>query len=106
MTGDITVAILACAGVTIAVRTLPLVFLSGITLPAIVRDWLGFIPAAVMASIVAMDLVERWQLNSVDGSIALVATSASIMTGLLIRSLFATISIGVAFYLVLHTVFT
>lgn len=102
MNADMTLTIIACAVVTVSMRALPLIFLSGINLPAILRDWLGFIPVAIMSSIVAMDLVGRWHISLAGGAIATVSVLASIIVGSLTRSLFATVCMGVVSYLALH----
>lgn len=103
MSTDTALIIAGCAGVTVSARALPLIFLSGIELPAILRNWLSFVPMAIMTAIVAADLLGRWHANLVSGEIAVTAAAAAVVIGILTRSLFATVCAGVLFYLALHS---
>jgi branched-subunit amino acid transport protein len=53
MSGSLYLAIGLSAVVTIILRAFPVLLLSRFAMPQVVRDWLGFVPASIMAAIVA-----------------------------------------------------
>ncbi len=59
MTGSLYLAIGLSAAVTIILRAFPVLLLSRFAMPQVVRDWLGFVPAAIMAAIVAAELIHK-----------------------------------------------
>lgn len=56
MEKTVLVVIIGAALINYLPRMLPLVFLSKINMPGVVSDWLGFIPAAVLAALVAPEI--------------------------------------------------
>ncbi|WP_168879384.1 AzlD domain-containing protein [Rhizobium sp. P28RR-XV] len=103
MTSSLYFAITLSAVVTIALRSLPVLLLSRFAMPQIVRDWLGFVPAAIMAAIVAAELIHKPELTPSGISISLVAAVAASVTGAVSRSLFLTVIAGVAAFLMVRT---
>ncbi len=96
---EILALILACAAVTIVPRVLPLVLLSRITLPAWALAWLGYVPVAVLAALLALEVLV------VDGKPALSAANPALLAILptlavaaVTRSLIATAMAGVGLY--------
>ncbi|MFD2250512.1 branched-subunit amino acid transport protein [Pseudochelatococcus lubricantis] len=102
MNGEILSTIAVCAALTLLVRALPIVFLSRMRMPAVLLDWLGFVPSAIMAALVTAEVVGRPAMTPSGISISLVATIVAAAAGAVSRSLFATIVAGVAAFLVLQ----
>ncbi len=90
--------VLACALVTALPRVLPLVLLSRFGLPAWLRDWLGFVPVAVLAALTAIEVLMPGGkgLAFHAPSIAGIAAAFAVAAGT--RSLLATVAAGVAVY--------
>lgn len=96
---EILALILACAAVTALPRVLPLVVLSKIALPRWLVTWLAYVPVAVLAALLAIEVL------MVDGNPALSAVNPSLLAiapalavAGLTRSLIATVLAGVAVY--------
>ena len=94
---EILALILACAAVTAVPRVLPFVLLSKIELPRWLLAWLAYVPVAVLAALLAIEVL------MVDGKPAVSAANPSLMAILpalavagLTRSLIATVLVGVA----------
>jgi branched-subunit amino acid transport protein len=83
--------VLACALVTAVPRVLPLVALSRIQLPTWLLDWLRYVPVAVLAALLAIELLSA-------GAVGVPAITAAFAVALLTRSLFGTACAGVAVY--------
>ncbi|MCS3430293.1 AzlD domain-containing protein [Klebsiella sp. BIGb0407] len=94
MERNILLAILISALVTALMRTVPILLLSRFRLAPGLQQWLGFIPAAMMAAIVTAELLGKPALTSGGLSISLLAAIAAILAGIITRSLFATIIVG------------
>lgn len=78
-------------------RVLPMTLLAGRPLPEAARVWLGFVPAAILAALVAPEIF------LVDGKLALgtdniflLAALPSIFVAWKTKSLFATLAVGMA----------
>ncbi len=100
MSGSLYLAIGLSAVVTIILRAFPVLLLSRFVMPQIVRDWLGFVPASIMAAIVAAELIHKPELTGSGISISLVAALAATLTGVVSRSLFLTVIVGVVAFLI------
>lgn len=95
--------ILACAAVTVVPRVLPLVLLAKIELPRWLRAWLAYVPVAVLAALLAIEVLV------VDGKPALSTANPSLLAivpalavAAFTRSLIGTVIAGVgAFWLLL-----
>lgn len=94
MERNILLAILLSALVTALMRVVPILLLSRFRLASGLQQWLGFIPAAMMAAIVSAELLGKPVLTSEGLSISLLAAVAAIGIGIVTRSLFATIIVG------------
>lgn len=99
MTGSIYLTIALATVVTVALRATPIIMLSRFTLPTLVRDWLGYIPAAIMAAIIAAELIHRPAMTPSGISVSLLAAIASCAVGLVSRSLFLTVIAGIVAFL-------
>lgn len=96
--------ILLCTLVTWLPRLLPLYVFSR-DLPSWLKDWLNFIPAAVMAALVAPDVFlygGSFNPNPLDNLFLLAALAATVF-GLIVRNFFATIVFAMAFVAVIRS---
>ena len=89
--------VLACAAVTAVPRVLPLLVLARLRLPQWLLDWLGYVPVAVLAALLALEV-------SVTGIAGLLATVVALGVAWVTRSLLGTMLAGVAIYWVLLSV--
>ncbi len=80
--------VLACAFVTAVPRVLPLVALSRMELPGWLRDWLRHVPVAVLAALLAIELLSA-------GAPGLPAIGAAFAAAFLTRSLLGAALAGV-----------
>ncbi|NWK87582.1 Predicted membrane protein [Raoultella terrigena] len=94
MERNIILAILASALVTALMRTVPVLLLSRFRLAPVIQQWLSFIPSAIMAAIIAAELLGKPALSGSGISISLLAAAAAMVAGVLTRSLFATVIAG------------
>lgn len=83
--------VLACALVTAVPRVLPLLVLSRLQLPQWLLDWLRFVPVAVLASLLSLELLST-------GTAGLVGITAALVVAAATRSLLGTVLAGVAVY--------
>jgi branched-subunit amino acid transport protein len=86
--------VLACAAVTAIPRVLPLVALSRMELPGWLLGWLRYVPVAVLAALLAIELRSA-------GAAGLPAIAAAFAVAFVTRSLLGTACAGVAVYWVL-----
>ncbi len=96
---EILALILACAAVTAVPRVLPLVLLSKFELPGWLLAWLGFVPVAVLAALLAIEvlMVEgRPAISS--GNPSLLAIVPALAVAGFTRSLIGTVIAGVGAY--------
>ena len=83
--------VLACALVTAVPRVLPLLVLSRLNLPAWLLDWLRYVPVAVLASLLSLEVYNK-------GTAGLLATIVALAVAAATRSLLGTVLAGVAVY--------
>ncbi|CCG40870.1 AzlD domain-containing protein [Magnetospirillum molischianum] len=96
MASSFSLNLLLCVGVTVSLRILPIVLLSHLTFPVAVREWLNFVPAAIMAALIVSELLMHPAFTEAGWSLSLLATLASFIVGIVTRSLFMTVFAGVA----------
>ena len=93
--------ILACAAVTVVPKVLPLVLLARIQLPRWLLAWLAYVPVAVLAALLAIEVLVvdgRPALSAANPS--LLAIAPALVVAALTRSLIGTVIAGVgAFWL-------
>lgn len=97
--GNVYVAIALAAVVSLLLRALPIVLLSRLKMPQVLRDWLAFIPAAIMAAMVAAELTLKPEWTPSGLSVSLMAALVATLCGALTRSLFVTVISGVLAFL-------
>jgi branched-subunit amino acid transport protein len=92
---EILALVLGCALVTALPRVLPLVALSRLQLPPWLADWLRYVPIAVLAALLAIELPSA-------GAAGLPAILAAFAVAAATRSLLGTVIAGVAIYWLLN----
>lgn len=92
-------AIAVAAVVTGLIRIVPIMTLSHRPFPAIFRCWLNFVPAAVLSAIIAVEILNKPQTTSFGVSVAFLSALATVITGMLTKSLFATVIASILAYL-------
>ena len=99
---EILALILACAAVTAVPRVLPLVLLAKIELPRWLLAWLAYVPVAVLAALLAIEvLVVEGKPGVSAANPALAAIIPALAVAGFTRSLIATVVVGVAAYALL-----
>lgn len=99
---EILALILACAAVTAVPRVLPLVLLAKIELPRWLLAWLAYVPVAVLAALLAIEvLLVEGKPSMSSANPALLAILPALAVAGLTRSLIGTVIAGVAAYWVL-----
>jgi len=83
--------VLACALVTAVPRVLPLLVLSRLQLPQWLLDWLRYVPVAVLASLLSLEVATGGTAGLLRAGVALAVAAVS-------RSLLGTVLAGVAVY--------
>ena len=97
MEDAILMVILGTAVLNYFPRMLPMVFLSRARVPEILSEWLGFIPAAVLAALVAPEIFMAESHISLSlGNKALLAALPTFLAAVLTKSLAVTLVTGVA----------
>ena len=92
---EILALVLGCALVTAVPRVLPLVALSRLQLPPWLADWLRYVPIAVLAALLAIELPSA-------GAAGLPAIMVAFAVAAATRSLPGTVIAGVALYWLLN----
>ncbi|WPH23073.1 AzlD domain-containing protein [Variovorax paradoxus] len=87
---------------TILLRSLPIMLLSRLRMNSTAQEWLGFIPAAIMAAIITAELIHKPVLTPSGISVSVVAAGVAAVSGIVSRSLFVTVMAGVVAFLVLQ----
>ncbi len=93
------IALLVSALVTLLLRVLPILLMSRIRLGLTARNWLSFIPASIMAAMVAAELILKPEWSSSGWSISALAAAVATVSGLVSRSLFVTVLAGVGAFM-------
>ncbi len=96
---EILALILACAAVTAVPRVLPLLLLSRIRLPAWLLDWLSYVPVAVLAALLAIEVsMNDGKPDFSPANPALLAIVPALAVAGFTRSLIGTVVAGVGLY--------
>lgn len=97
--------ILGMAVVTYLPRLLPSWLLSSRRLGPAVEQWLGFVPAAVMAALLAPGLLmTEGSLDVSAGNVFLLAAAPTFLTAMKTRSFFGTVAVGMGLVALLRLV--
>lgn len=106
MTEPLYGAIAAASIVTILIRVLPVILLANRSLPAIVRNWLIFIPPAIFSAIIVNTVLQSPEESIGGVSIALLTTIITFLVGFFFRNLFVIISTSIVAYFFLEQINT
>ncbi|MHB1134452.1 MAG: AzlD domain-containing protein [Chloroflexota bacterium] len=94
--GAVLLVILGAGLVTVVPRVLPLVVLSRVALPAWLIRWLGYMPIAVLAALLAQAvLVPDGALALSPDNLSLLAVLPTLLVAIMTRSLLGTVLCGV-----------
>jgi len=99
---NLALAIIGAALVTALIRLVPVLYLSGRNFPILLRDFLSFVPVAVLSSIVTAEITAHEQTTIFNLPLALTASLCALLVGLLLRSLFATVIASILAFLLLQ----
>ena len=92
--------------VTFIPRVVPLVLLSKMEIPKWGIDWLKHVPVAVMAALLAQELLLSEQVFSIkDNALNLAAALPAFLVAIFTRSLLGTVMIGVLSLMILRFFF-
>ncbi|MDM5359010.1 branched-subunit amino acid transport protein [Peribacillus sp. B2I2] len=106
ISGYILIVILGTSIVTFIPRVVPLMLLSKMQIPEWGIDWLKHVPVAVMAALLAQELLLSEQVFSIrDNALNLAAAFPAFLVAIFTRSLLGTVMIGVLSLMILRFFF-
>ena len=101
----ILIIIIGCALVTFVPRVLPLMILSQLELPTWLIRWLKNVPVAVMAALLAQELLlSNNQFSIMDNGLKILAAIPAFIIAILTKSLLGTVMAGVITMMILRLV--
>ena len=101
----ILIIIIGCAIVTFIPRVLPLMILSQMELPKWLIRWLKNVPVAVMAALLAQELLlSNNQFSLMDNVLKIVAAIPTFIIAILTKSLLGTVLVGVITMMIVRMV--
>ncbi|WHY54388.1 AzlD domain-containing protein [Peribacillus simplex] len=106
ISGYILAVIVGISIVTFIPRVVPLVLLSKMEIPKWGIDWLKHVPVAVMAALLAQELLLSEQVFSIkDNALNLTAALPAFLVAIFTKSLLGTVLIGVLSLMILRFFF-
>jgi branched-subunit amino acid transport protein len=100
------IIIIGCALVTFVPRVLPLMLLSQLELPKWAIRWLKHVPVAVMAALLAQDLLLSENEISLSANILkLLAAIPAFAIAIFTKSLLGTVVVGVIFMMIFRFIY-
>ncbi|MDM5222732.1 AzlD domain-containing protein [Peribacillus sp. NJ11] len=106
ISGYILIVILGTSIVTFIPRVVPLMLLSKMQIPEWGINWLKHVPVAVMAALLAQELLLSEQVFSIrDNALNLAAALPAFLVAIFTRSLLGTVMIGVHSLMILRFFF-
>ncbi|MFZ0446017.1 MAG: AzlD domain-containing protein [Bacillus sp. (in: firmicutes)] len=101
----ILIIIIGCALVTFVPRVLPLMILSQLELPTWLIRWLKNVPVAVMAALLAQELLlSNNQFSIMDNGLKILAAIPAFIIAILTKSLLGTVMVGVIVMMILRLI--
>lgn len=101
----ILIIIIGCALVTFVPRVLPLMILSQLELPTWLIRWLKNVPVAVMAALLAQELLlSNNQFSIIDNGLKILAAIPAFIIAILTKSLLGTVMAGVITMMILRLI--
>lgn len=89
--------------VTILLKTVPISVLKGNSIPKIVRQWLDFVPVAVMAALVGPDIfIYDGHFNLTPANLFLIVSIPTFFVAWLSKNYFVTIACGLCLIITLR----
>ncbi len=98
-------ALLAAAALsiflTLLLKTAPVTFLRGDTLPPLLRRWLDFVPVAVMAALIGPDVfIYDGNLDFSTSNLFLMVSIPTLVVAIISKNYFVTIAVGIGLVIV------
>ena len=101
----ILIIIIGCALATFVPRVLPLMILSQLELPTWLIRWLKNVPVAVMAALLAQELLlSNNQFSIMDNGLKILAAIPAFIIAILTKSLLGTVMAGVITMMILRLI--
>ena len=101
----ILIIIIGCALVTFVPRVLPLMILSQLELPTWLIRWLKNVPVAVMAALLAQELLlSNNQFSIMDNGLKILAAIPAFIIAIVTKSLLGTVMAGVITMMILRLI--
>lgn len=104
VTSYVLLIIIGSGIVTLLPRVLPLIFLNNIKLKEDVVNWLNYIPVAVLAALLAQELLLSNGQISILNNEKLLAALPTFLVAILTKSLLGTVVVGVVSMLVINLI--
>lgn len=104
VTSYVLLIIIGSGIVTLLPRVLPLIFLNNIKLKEEVVNWLNYIPLAVLAALLAQELLLSNGQISILNNEKLLAALPTFLVAILTKSLLGTVVVGVVSMLVINLI--
>lgn len=96
-TTELWLAFILASLATVLLKTFPITVFKGDSIPRIVRDWLEFVPAAVMAALVGPDVfVYNGSFDLSWRNLFLLVSIPTALAAWFTKNYFATIAVGLA----------
>lgn len=100
---EIVILVTACMAVTLVPRVLPLLLARRLNLPAVVQEWLTYVPIAVIAALLVDQILLVGDRPGITWSLPhVVAGAAAVLIAAASRSIALTVTGGVAVYAVMQ----
>lgn len=81
---------------TILLKTMPITFLKGDTLPLLFKRWLDYVPVAVMAALVGPDIfIYDGRLDLSLDNLFLLVSLPTLLAAIISKNYFVTIAVGI-----------
>src|SRR5690242_17943867 len=103
---EVLLAIIGAAVVTIIPRVVPLVLLSRMTMPDGLVHWLGYVPIAVLAALLAQEVaLDNGAITLPPQNLSILAIIPALLVAARTRSLIGTVVTGVVAMALLRLIF-
>lgn len=81
---------------TLLLKTAPITFLQGDSLPALFKRWLDYVPVAVMAALVGPDIfIYDGKLDFSVSNLFLIVSVPTLLAAIISKNYFVTIAVGI-----------
>lgn len=97
-TADFPLLAAAALGIvlTLMLKTVPVTFLRGDSMPVLLRRWLDFVPVAVMAALVGPDVFfYNGALDFSTSNLFLLVSLPTLLVAIIFKNYFVTIAVGI-----------